>query len=50
MKRTDTWIVFIVISVNDLIVTSTSDVDIDHVKLLLKQNFEMKDLGATLLL
>ena len=30
---------------DDLIVTSDSDADIDDVKLLLKQKFEMKDLG-----
>ena len=35
----------VVIYVDDLIVTGDSDADIDDVKLLLKQKFEMKDLG-----
>ena len=35
----------VVIYVDDLIVTGDSDADIENVKLLLKQKFEMKDLG-----
>ena len=35
----------VVIYVDDLIVIGDCDVDIDDVKLLLKQKFEMKDLG-----
>ena len=35
----------VIIYVDDLIVTGDSDADIDDVKLLLKQKFEMKDLG-----
>ena len=45
VKRTDRGIVLVVIYVDDLIVTGDSDADIDDVKLLLKQKFEMKDLG-----
>ena len=45
VKRTDRGTVLVVIYVDDLIVTGDSDVDIDDVKLLLKQKFEMKDLG-----
>ena len=45
MKRIDKWIVLVVIYVDDLIITSNSDVDIDELKLLLKQKFEIKDLG-----
>ena len=45
MKRIDRGIVLVVICVDDLIVTSDSDIDIDDVKLLLKQKFEMKELG-----
>ena len=35
----------VVIYVDDLIVMGDSDADIDDVKLLLRQNFEMKDFG-----
>ena len=45
VKRTYRGIVLVVIYVDDLIVTGDSDADIDDVKLLLKQKFEMKDLG-----
>ena len=38
-------IVVITIYVDDLIIVGDSDVEIDHVKGLLKQEFEMKDLG-----
>ena len=38
----------VVIDVIDLIITSDSDIDIDDVKFLLKQNFEMKNLGELL--
>ncbi len=45
MKKTDHGIVVIVIYVDDLIITRDSDVDIFDLKKLLKQKFEMKDLG-----
>ena len=45
VKRIDRGIVLVVIYVDDLIVTGDNDVDIDDVKLLLKQKFKMKDLG-----
>ena len=45
VKRTNRGIVLVVIYVDDLIITGDSDVDINEVKLLLKQKFEMKDLG-----
>ncbi len=45
MKKTDHGIVIIVIYVDDLIITRNSDVDIFDLKKLLKQKFEMKDLG-----
>jgi hypothetical protein len=45
MKMTNPRIVIIVIYVDDLIITRDSDVDIFDLKKLLKQNFEMKDLG-----
>ncbi len=45
MKKTDHEIVIIVIYVDDLIITGDSDVDIFNLKKLLKQKFEMKDLG-----
>ena len=45
VKRTDRGTVLVVIYVDDLIVTGDNDADIDDVKLLLKQKFEMKDLG-----
>ncbi len=45
MKKTDYGIVVIVKYVNDLIITGDSDVDIFDLKKLLKQKFEMKDLG-----
>ena len=35
----------VVVYVDDLIVIGDNDVDIDEVKLLLKQNFKIKDLG-----
>ena len=35
----------LVIYVDDLIITGASDEDILHVKMLLKQKLEMKDLG-----
>ena len=43
VKRTNKGIV-LAIYVDDLIVTSDSDANLDDVKLLLKQKFEMKDL------
>ncbi len=45
MKKTDHGIVVIVIYVDDLIITGDSDEDIFDMKKLLKQKFEMKDLG-----
>ncbi len=45
MKKTDHGIVVIVIYVDDLIIIGDSDVDIFDLKKLLKQKFEMKDLG-----
>ncbi len=45
MKKTDHGIVVIVIYVDDLIITGDSDADIFDLKKLLKQKFEMKDLG-----
>jgi hypothetical protein len=45
VKKTDHGIVVIVIYVDDLIITGDSDVDIFDLKKLLKQKFEMKDLG-----
>jgi hypothetical protein len=45
VKKTDHGIVVIVIYVDDLIITGDSGVDIFDLKKLLKQKFEMKDLG-----
>jgi hypothetical protein len=45
VKKTDHGIVVIVIYVDDLIITGDSDGDIFDLKKLLKQKFEMKDLG-----
>jgi len=45
VKKTDHGIVVIVIDVNDLIITRNNDADIFDLKKLLKQKFEMKDLG-----
>jgi hypothetical protein len=45
VKKTDHGIVVIVIYVDDLIITRDSDVDIFDLKKLLKQKFEMTDLG-----
>ncbi len=45
MKKTDYGIVIIVIYVDDLIITRYSDANIFYLKKLLKQKFEMKDLG-----
>jgi len=45
VKKTDHGIVVIVIYVDDLIITGDSDEDISNLKKLLKQKFEMKDLG-----
>jgi hypothetical protein len=45
VKKKDHGIVVIVIYVDDLIITRDSDVDISDLKKLLKQKFEMKDLG-----
>jgi hypothetical protein len=45
VKKTDHGIIVIVIYVDDLIITRDNDVDIFDLKKLLKQKFEMKDLG-----
>ncbi len=45
MKKTDHGIVVIVIYVDDMIITKDNDVNIFNLKKLLKQKFEMKDLG-----
>jgi len=45
VKKTNHGIVVMVIYVDDLIITGDSDVDIFDLKKLLKQKFEMKDLG-----
>ncbi len=45
MKKTNHGIVVIVIYVDDLIITGDSDADIFDLKKVLKQKFEMKDLG-----
>jgi hypothetical protein len=45
VKKTDCEIVVIVIYVDDLIITRDSDGNISNLKHLLKQKFEMKDLG-----
>ncbi len=45
MKKINHGIVVIVIYVDDLIITGDSDTDISDLKKLLKQKFEMKDLG-----
>jgi hypothetical protein len=45
VKKTDHGIVVIVICVDDLIITGNSDANIFDLKKLLKQKFEMKDLG-----
>jgi hypothetical protein len=45
VKKTDHGIIVIVIYVDDLIVTRDSDANISDLKKLLKQKFEVKDLG-----
>ncbi len=45
VKKTDHGIGVIVIFVDDLIITGNSDANIFYLKKLLKQKFEMKDLG-----
>ncbi len=45
MKKIDHGIVVIVIYVDDLIITRDSDAYISDLKKLLKQKFEIKDLG-----
>jgi hypothetical protein len=45
VKKIDHGIVVIVIYVDDLIITGDCDVNIFDFKKLLKQKFEMKDLG-----
>jgi ribosomal protein S3 len=45
VKKTDHGIVVIIIYVDDSIVIGNSDAHISNLKKLLKQKFEMKDLG-----
>ncbi len=45
MKKTDHGIVVIVIYVDDPIVTRDNDANISNLKKVLKQKFEMKNLG-----
>ncbi len=45
MKKTNHGIIIIIIYVDDSIITGDNDVDISDLKKLLKQKFEMKDLG-----
>jgi hypothetical protein len=45
MKKTNRGTIVIVIYVDDLIITRDSDVNISDLKKLLKQKFEMRDLG-----
>jgi hypothetical protein len=45
VKKTDNGIIVVVIYVDDLIITGNSDAYIFDLKKLLKQKFEMKDLG-----
>jgi hypothetical protein len=45
VKKTNHGIVVIVIYVDDLIIIGDSDIDIFDLKKLLKQKFEIKDLG-----
>jgi hypothetical protein len=45
VKKTDCMIVVIVIRVDDLIIIGDNDANIFDLKKLLKQKFEMKDLG-----
>ena len=45
VRESDTGIVVITIYVDDLIIVGDSAMEIDCVKVLLKQEFEMKDLG-----
>jgi len=45
VKKTDHGIIVIVIYVDDLVIIGDSDADISDLKKLLKQKFEMKDLG-----
>ncbi len=45
VKKTNHGIIVIVIYVDDLIITGDSDADISNLKKLLKQKFEMQDLG-----
>ncbi len=45
MKKTDCGIIVIVIYVDDLIITGDNDANIFDLKKLLKQKFEMTDLG-----
>jgi hypothetical protein len=45
VKKTDHGIIVIIIYVDDSIIIGDSDVDIFDLKKLLKQKFEMKDLG-----
>ena len=48
MRENEHGIVIICIYVDDLIVGGDNEVEIAHVKILLKQEFDMKDLGELL--
>jgi hypothetical protein len=45
VKKTNHGIVIIVIYVDDLIITKDNDANISNLKKVLKQKFEMKNLG-----
>jgi hypothetical protein len=45
VKKTDHGIIVIIIYVDDLIIIADSDANISDLKKLLKQKFEMKNLG-----
>jgi hypothetical protein len=45
VKKTDHGIIVIIIYVDELIIIGDSDVNVFDLKKLLKQKFEMKDLG-----
>ncbi|WP_286497623.1 reverse transcriptase domain-containing protein, partial [Escherichia coli] len=46
VKKTNGGIILLVIYVDDLIITGDSDAEIQDVRLLLRQKFEMKDFGG----
>ncbi|MCO5586063.1 hypothetical protein L7F22_040002 [Adiantum nelumboides] len=48
VQKTEAGIVIIIIYVNDLIIGSDALKDVEHVKALLRKQFDMKDLGEGL--